>query len=156
MEVKSSTDVKEVFLEDIAFQHFVFSGAGLKIRACFILHVDNTYVRSGDIDPSRLLTRVDVTAEAVARSATVSGRLNQMLKVAALERSPIQKIGPHCDAPYSCPLHDQCWSFLPDGNVLELYRGKKKGFDLLDRCCIFIHGLHSLITLECQPLLPSG
>src|SRR5204863_9968160 len=23
--------------------------------------------------------------------------------------------------------------FLPDGNVLELYRGKKKGFDLLDR-----------------------
>jgi hypothetical protein len=133
VEVKSSTEVKEVFLEDIAFQHFVFSGAGLKIRACFILHVNNAYVRSGELDPTALLTKVDVTADAVARSTTVGARLNQMLQVAALERSPEQKIGPHCDDPYTCALHDQCWSYLPDGNVLELYRGKKKGFDLLDR-----------------------
>jgi hypothetical protein len=41
------------------------------------------------------------------------------------------QIGPHCDDPYRCPLHDQCWSFLPEQNVLTLYRGKAKGFKLL-------------------------
>jgi hypothetical protein len=42
-------------------------------------------------------------------------------------------IGPHCDDPYTCPLHDRCWAFLPESNVLKLYRGTKKGFQLLGR-----------------------
>ena len=46
---------------------------------------------------------------------------------------PDIKIGPHCDDPYTCRLHDHCWKFLPQHNVLDLYRGKKKGFGLLDQ-----------------------
>ena len=33
---KSSTSVKDVYLPDLAFQCFVYSGAGLKIRRCFV------------------------------------------------------------------------------------------------------------------------
>jgi hypothetical protein len=133
VEVKSSTAVKDVFLDDIAFQYFIFSGAGLKLRSCSVLHVSNGYVREGVIDRSALFTKVDVTSDVLARLAVVPVRLAEMLKVVALDISPTRKIGPHCDTPYTCALHDQCWSFLPDGNVLELYRGKKKGFALADR-----------------------
>src|SRR5262249_3535262 len=45
--------------------------------------------------------------------------------------APEVKIGPHCDNPYTCPLHDHCWKFLPPQNVMQLYRGKKKGFMVL-------------------------
>jgi hypothetical protein len=75
--------VKDVFLEDIAFQHFVFTGAGLKIRSCIILHVDNTYVRRGEVDAYALFKKVDVTADVLIRSATVGARLERMLRVVA-------------------------------------------------------------------------
>jgi hypothetical protein len=133
VEVKSSTGVKDVYLQDIAFQYHVFTGAGLNIRACSVLHVDNTYVRKGAVDASRLLKKVDVTALVLPVAQLVAHRLREMLTVVALPTAPSQEIGPHCESPYGCPLQDDCWSFLRDGNVLELYRGKAKGFDLLKR-----------------------
>jgi len=36
IEVKSCALVKDVYLSDLAFQCFVYSGAGLKIRRCFV------------------------------------------------------------------------------------------------------------------------
>jgi hypothetical protein len=30
-------------------------------------------------------------------------------------------------------LHDHCWKFLPPHSVFDLYRGAKKGFDLLEQ-----------------------
>lgn len=131
--VECSTGVKDVFLDDLAFQYCVFSGAGLKLHSSSVLHVNNGYLRNGAIDQSALFTKVDVTSDVLARLADVPVRLKEMLDVVALDASPTRKIGPHCDTPYTCALHDQCWSFLPQGNVLELYRGKKKGFDLIDR-----------------------
>ncbi len=133
VEVKSSTEVKDVFLEDIAFQYHVFFGAGLNIRACSVLHVDNSYVRRGDVDAGRLLKKLDVTSLVLPLVATVPTRLERMRYIASHPTVPIQDIGPHCDSPCACALHDTCWSFLPEGNVLELYRGKAKGFDLLKR-----------------------
>jgi hypothetical protein len=56
-----------------------------------------------------------------------------MLGIVAHATAPAKQIGPHCDNPYVCALHDHCWNFLPEGNGMELYRGKKKGFDLVAR-----------------------
>ena len=61
IEVKSSTAVKPVNLHDLAFQHFVYTGAGLRIRRCFLLHVNSGYVRHGAIDPRSFFTQEDVT-----------------------------------------------------------------------------------------------
>jgi hypothetical protein len=56
-----------------------------------------------------------------------------MLQLLRQQAHPDVQIGPHCDDPYTCPLHDRCWAFLPESNVLTLYRGTKKGFQLLGR-----------------------
>ena len=40
IEVKSSTEVKDVNLIDLAFQAFVYNGAGLNIRRCCVMHVN--------------------------------------------------------------------------------------------------------------------
>jgi hypothetical protein len=47
IEVKSATEVKDVNLLDLAFQAFVYNGAGLKIRRCCVMHVNREYVRRG-------------------------------------------------------------------------------------------------------------
>ncbi len=42
-------------------------------------------------------------------------------------------VGEKPDSPYTCALHDRCWSFLPEASVFTLYRGGPKGFSLLQR-----------------------
>jgi hypothetical protein len=45
---------------------------------------------------------------------------------------PDVRIGPHCDDPYTCPLHARCWGFLPEQAVTTLYRGGRRGWRLLE------------------------
>jgi hypothetical protein len=131
IEVKSSTSVKDVHIADLAFQSFVYAGAGLKIRRCFLMHINSDYVRQGDLDPHELLKQVDVTAKVATMSRQIDPQLSEMAKVIRLKKSPEVAIGKHCDSPYECPLHEHCWQHLQPDNPLTLYRGKEKGFELL-------------------------
>jgi hypothetical protein len=131
-EVKSSTKMKLVHLDDLTLQWYVYKGAGLSIRKCFIFLINNRYVRRGEVNPRKLFTQVDVTKEVSRRLSGVGRRVSQMLKTIQLKQSPDVTIGPQCDDPHTCPLHDMCWDFLPANSVLTLYRfPKKKGFDLV-------------------------
>ena len=58
IEVKSSTEVKDVNLLDLAFQAFVSNGTGLNVRRCCLMNVNRDYVRRGPVDPKRLFTLV--------------------------------------------------------------------------------------------------
>ncbi len=131
VEVKSSTAVKDVYILDLAFQTFIYAGAGLKIRRCFLLLINPDFVRHGEIDPAKFFIRHDVTAEVAAMSRQIGTRLDEMFGVIRLKEQPDVRIGKHCDDPYTCPLRDHCWKFLPDGSVTTLYRGGAKGFKLL-------------------------
>jgi hypothetical protein len=129
-EVKSSTQVKEINLHDLAFQKYTYDGAGLRIRSCFLMHIDNQYVREGRVDPSKLFAQEDVTEQVLGLVPEIEGKVRQMEDVIALRKHPAIVIGPHCSEPYECPLHDLCWAFLPDQNIFTLYKGGEKSFEL--------------------------
>jgi len=131
VEVKSSTSVKDVYIFDMAFQAFVYAGAGLKIRRCILMLINPDFVRHGDIDPAKFFKKQDVTAQVSAISRQIEPNLDEMFGIIQLERQPEISIGPQCNSPFSCPLTDHCWSFLPEANVTTLYRGGAKGFKLL-------------------------
>ena len=132
IEVKSSTEVKDINLHDLALQRFAYEGAGLKIAKCFILHINNEYVRHGEIEPKKLFKQVDVTNEVSKLSSSVAPNLKEMLRVIGEKKFPEVEIGPHCNDPYGCPLQEKCWAFLPENNPLTLYYFKKeKAFELI-------------------------
>jgi hypothetical protein len=133
IEVKSTGSLKEVHLEDLAFQTWLLRESGLKIRDCYLMHINKDFVRQGEIDPKKFFTLEQATAQVAALGRQVQGKLDEMFKVLRLPQSPDIRIGPHCDAPYTCALHDLCWNFLPQHSVFDLYRGGKKGFKLLDQ-----------------------
>jgi hypothetical protein len=134
VEVKSTTQLKEdVHLPDIAFQAFVLTGAGIKLRKCFLAHINNEFVRHGAIDPQKFFTVEDVTRQVSGFSREVEEQIEAMQRVIGAKAHPEIQIGPQCDNPYTCALHDRCWSFLPEASVFTLYRGGKKGFILLKR-----------------------
>lgn len=134
VEVKSTTSLKdEVHLPDIAFQAFVLTGAGIKLRKCFLAHINNEFVRHGPIDPQKFFTLADVTQPVSALSRDIADQIDAMQRVIGAKSHPEIQIGPHCDNPYTCALHDRCWSFLPEASVFTLYRGGQKAFKLLEQ-----------------------
>jgi len=131
IEVKSSTEVKDINFHDLALQRYTYEGAGLKVRNCFLMYINNEYVRRGRIDPKNLFIRDDVTKQVADLLPKVEGNLKGMVDVIRLKKRPDISIGPQCNDPYDCPLHEMCWDFLPDHNVFTLNRLGRKAFDLL-------------------------
>lgn len=61
IEVKSSTQAKQEHKYDLAYQTLVLKKCGIEINNIYIIHINNEYVRKGDIDPVGLTTVTDVT-----------------------------------------------------------------------------------------------
>ncbi len=134
IEVKSSTEVKDEHYPDVAFQKHVYEGAGLKIRRCHLMHINNQYVRQGSIDPAQLFTTVDITDSVEREQPSITEAVEKMLAVIGQGKAPDIKIGPQCDEPHECSLKEVCWKFVPEeDSVFVLSRGKKLAFSLLDR-----------------------
>ncbi len=133
LEVKSSTRVKEVHLRDLALQGFVLEGSGISVRDYYLVHLDTSYVRRGDLDVEALFRQELVTDQVLERMPSVAGELAGMLAVLHQGSSPEIAIGRHCEEPYECPLKSKCWAFLPEPSVLDLTRDRKKGFEYLSQ-----------------------
>jgi hypothetical protein len=134
IEVKSSTQVKEDHYADAAFQKYTYEGAGLLVRKCYIMYLNNTYVKKGEVEPQKLFNKTNITEEAAFRQKLIQKEIEALLKVIASPEMPDIKVGPHCGSPRDCPLEDICWSFLPDkDNIFILYRAGKLRYELLDR-----------------------
>lgn len=133
IEVKSSTEVKEIHLHDLAFQWYTYAGAGLDIRKVHLMHINNKYVRQGEVEAAALLTSEDVTTDVKPLLKEVGPRIAELTSTIGKRKTPDVLIGPHCDDPYACPLKELCWDFLPEHNVLTLTRIGERGFELVAR-----------------------
>jgi hypothetical protein len=149
IEVKSSTRVKEEHYSDIAFQKYTYEGAGLKIRKCYLMYIDNQYVRKGKIEPKKLFASEDVTKQCDELIPEIEQNIADMLEVIRKKNEPKVKVGPHCDSPRPCPLEDTCWDFLPKkDDVFCLYSGKKKAYELMERGILSIRDIKGDIDLN--------
>jgi len=96
IEVKSSSAVKEEHLHDVAFQQYVYQGAGLRIGRCYVMHVDKSYVRQGMVEANRLLTRTDVTEEIKPLADGIPSEVRRQLAIMSGAKAPDGALGPHC------------------------------------------------------------
>ncbi|NQV91641.1 DUF2779 domain-containing protein [Candidatus Woesearchaeota archaeon] len=134
IEVKSGTSVKDINVEDVAFQKYVYEKCGLVIKNCYLMYVNNKFVKNGEVDVHEFFTKEDITERVDELIGTVPAKVEGMLKLMRTNIQPQTKIGLQCTTPYDCPLTDLCWDFLPEGSVFELYNiRKKKAFELLDQ-----------------------
>lgn len=132
IEVKSSTQIKPVHIQDVSFQKYIYEKANLKINKCFLMHINNQYVRKGKINPKQLFIIEDITEQVNQEINGISDRIKAILKAADNPKCPDIKISPSCNDPYECALHKECWDSMPKSNVFELYGSMKKGFELFD------------------------
>jgi len=137
IEVKSTTSVKDVHLDDVSFQKHCCEMLGLKIEKCFLMHINNRYVKEGEIDPRKFFTLQDITVEVEESSNGIQDRIADMLEVISAPICPEETIGKHCSDPYDCAI-TECWEFLPEYNIFNLYYGGQKSFELFSNGIITI------------------
>ncbi len=107
IEVKSSTEVKDHYLQDSAVQTWVLENAGVKVNSVAIMHVDNgfAYVNSGNY--RGLLKEVDVTESIQTFVEQVPMWIEDCQHL--LQSSmPVVDIGKQCDKPVECPFKGYC------------------------------------------------
>ena len=143
VEVKSGTSVKDENIDDVSFQRFCLEEAGLKVRNCFLMHINNQYVKDGEIDVKEFFVKSDMTELVDDRIVGIKDKISQMFDVINTKEEIQQKIGTFCNKPYECPLKNKCWNFLPVENVFDLYRGGKKSFELFDNDILKIADISS-------------
>ena len=132
LEVKSTTRVKDVHLDDIAIQDHGLRAAGIDVRRLYLVHLDRGYRREGALDPQRLFHAEDVTERARARREDVQEAIARAFRVIEGDE-PRVPIGPHCDEPYECALKSSCWAHVPDDAVTTLARAGRRAFQWMDR-----------------------
>ena len=133
-EIKSSTKVKPEHYPDLAFQVVVLESAGLKIRKTAVVHVNNEYVRKGEVDPVAL----SVIANTTDKVREMIGETKNNIKL-ALETMGLSEM------PDPSPRHAKFGSL---GEWLQIYKGLNDKIELYSIYDLISPGVALIGSLE--------
>lgn len=118
-EVKGSSKVKDIYLADTAVQYHVITGAGLTVTKAFVVHLNTSYSRNGELDLDKLFTSHNVTEAILKQQVDVKKEIARQ-KLMLKRKMPDIDIGPWCSDPYECDFMCHCWQDVPDDSVFDL------------------------------------
>lgn len=114
IEVKSSTKVKDVHLDDLAIQHHVLLGAGLSVVGVGLMHINTSYAYpGGPIDLAQLFAIEDLSEVVTGRRAAVPQLVSAMHALVREPQVPAIEPGRQCHQPYECPFWAHCTKEKP-------------------------------------------
>lgn len=138
-EVKSSTRVKDEHYLDLAFQKYVYQKYGMKIRKCFLVHINNEYVKKGKINPKEFFQKEEITKEIDTKINDVESNISKILKHLSLKEPPEFQLKDIETSFHENPIIDEFFESLPEGSVFELYGARKKCIELFgQQICMLV------------------
>jgi hypothetical protein len=123
LEVKSTTDLKEHHLDDVAIQARVVSRSGLDLAASCLMHVNRNYVfQGGSIDVRQFFRIRNLTRRVKRLQPKLTFQLHAEFTVLNMPKAPDLPAGRHCTDPVTCEFFDRCNTPRPDDHVGYLPR----------------------------------
>ena len=133
-EVKSSTSISDIYLYDAGYQYYVLNNCGYEVGRVWLVTIDNTYVRMGDLELDKLFAVTDVTEEVLSKQTEISEYVDMLCEYMEQTDEPQRDIGAHCFAPYSCGFFDYCTREWPHPNIFDIASLQNRSrFKLMDR-----------------------
>lgn len=118
IEVKSTADLKEHHVEDVAIQSYVLSGCGLKLGSVWLVHINREYVLSGStVDPRQFFLFRNLTQRARNLQPALTFQLRSQFRVLTMSTPPDLPTGPHCISPVVCEFFYHCNQPKPDDHI---------------------------------------
>jgi predicted RecB family nuclease len=123
VEVKSTSDLKDNHVEDVAIQSYVLIGSGLKLASVWLAHINREYVLTGTtVDPRRFFLFRNLTQRAQNFQPELKLRLRSQFQVLAMPEAPAVATGPHCVNPVVCEFFSRCNQPPPKDHIGYLPR----------------------------------
>ncbi len=107
-EVKSSTVVSQVILNDAALQYFVITEAGYELEDFTIIHLKPNYKELPSDDIQGLFTNESVKEWCISQKDFVRESINQANNIILKKQMPSIHQGEHCNIPYPCNFKNIC------------------------------------------------
>ena len=107
IEVKSSTSVKDDYIDDVSVQYMVLSNAGVAIDRIKLMHLNKNFIYQGDKNYQGLFMREDISDRVIKHSRYISDAIEQLKKKLNTEE-PVNHVDGHCKHPYPCEFKSYC------------------------------------------------
>ncbi len=145
-EVKSSTEVKDIYLHDVSIQYYVLQNLGFSIKSASVVHINNEYVRGESLELDKLFKIVDVTSVVQNLQSNIPIILKEFeTYLEDKVNEPDIDIGKHCNKPYECDAKNYCWKVqrqIPDYSIFNIFNlGSKKQIELYNQGIIDIEDI---------------
>lgn len=121
-EVKSSSEVKDIYLYDIAFQKHLLLKCGLTIKNAFIVHVNKDYERHGEVEVDKLFIFYKADDLIASHMEEIDDNVAKAIQVLSLKEEPKIDIDENINKPYKSPFWEYYISHLSKPNVFDVYR----------------------------------
>ena len=123
IEVKSTAEVKDHQVDDVAIQHRVVTHSGIDLAASCLAHVSRDYIyEGGSIDVHRLFKIVNLTRQVEKLQPELTSQLRSEFRILAMPEAPDIPAGRQCSNPFNCEFFDHCNPPIPDDHILRLPR----------------------------------
>ena len=130
-EVKSSTEIKDIYLDDISYQVYILLQLGYIVKKASIAYINNNYTRYGELELNKLFKIEDVTKIAFSKQVEIDNKLKEIDKFMEQKEEPVKDIGKYCFSPYKCAYWEYCIKDMPKENVFKIHNMRtNKKFDL--------------------------
>jgi hypothetical protein len=121
IEVKSSTSIKDVYIQDVAVQYHILGKAGVDIGRAFLMHVNNQYTYDGNkLDLNNYFKLSDLTDRVIEIQDLISGMIRKFNRMLEQSNPPDIQPSRHCMNPYECEFWEYCTRDMPEHWVMEL------------------------------------
>jgi hypothetical protein len=121
IEVKSSTSIKDIYMQDIAIQYHVLRKSGVNIDRAFLMHVNNQYVYDGNnLDLKKFFKLSDLTERVIDIQDEISGIIDEYDNMLKQPDPPDILPSRHCMTPHECEFWGYCTRDMPEHWVMEL------------------------------------
>ena len=119
-EVKSSTHLKDIYINDASYQYYVLTSLGLNVTKCYVVILNKDYVLKGNLDLNELFIKNDITNDAIVKLDEVKKNIFDINEYMKQTDEPDDDIGKQCFDPYDCPFFKYCTRSLVSPNVFDI------------------------------------
>jgi hypothetical protein len=113
-EVKGTTKVKEQHILDASLQYYVITKAGLKLEDISIIHLNNQYIRQGELEIQKLFIKESILDEVCEQQEFIETKIIELKNIIADRKEPIIAVGDQCFSPYECGFTNYCWANIEE------------------------------------------
>ncbi len=124
-EVKSSTSVHDIYYDDAAYQNYVLEKCGFDVKKVCLVHINNQYIRHGEIELDKLFIIEDITEDVKEKFDETEEYIGYIKQYMQQTDEPACPIFVNCFENKKRGIHDcgffrYCTRDLPKPNVFDI------------------------------------